>query len=255
LSKKNNSLLKNKLDQLFKELKIRKNDNLIVHSNIAGFLQFNNLFKKRDLIFFFNYLRLKLGKKSTLVIPVYNYDYPKERYINIESANSHLGIFGNFILKKNISKRTPNPVFSHLVFGKLEKEFFTADHNNAFGKGTVFDLMYKYNFKILNFCCPPDTITFIHHIEQVLNVHYRFIKKFKGVIEFKKKKENIIYNYCVGKKNINYKLKNDKILELLDKKKFIQKKFGRFYCYISFSKYLMQTIKKNIYQNRNFLIK
>jgi len=255
LLKKNNHLLKKKLDLLFKNLNIKKDDNLILHSNMAGLLQFNKTVNDDSLSFFLNYLRVKLGKKSTLIIPVYNYDFTKTKKIHFEKANSHLGIFSNYVLRKHRSQRTPNPIFSHLIFGKLKKEFFKADHNSAFGKDTVFDLMYKYNFKILNFCCSPDTITFIHHIEQTVNVHYRFLKKFIGIFKYKKKVKKITYNYCVGKMNLNYKIKDNKILQLLNTKDFKQQSFGRFYCYISTAKYLMSSIKKNISINKNFLIK
>ena len=60
--------------------------------------------------------------------------------------------------------------------------------------------MHKYNFKILNFCCAPDTITFIHHIEEILEVDYRYVKKFEGKIKFRGKEKKLSYNYCVGKK-------------------------------------------------------
>ena len=74
-------------------------------------------------------------------------------------------------------------------------------------------------------------------------------------IKFRGKEKKLSYNYCVGKKKINYKLKNNKILRLLNKKDFIQKEFGRFYCYISSTKYLMKSIKKKIALDKNFLIK
>jgi len=254
LLKKNNLLLKKKLDLLFKNLNIKKRDNLIVHSNIAGLLQFNGKINDDTLCFFLKYLILKLGKESTLIIPVYNYDFTKIKKFDLEKADSHLGIFGNYALKHYRSNRTPNPIFSHLIFGKLKKKFFNTDHNSAFGKGTVFDLMHEYNFKILNFCCSPDTITFIHHIEQILKVHYRFLKKFTGIIRYKKIEKKINYKYYVGKLNLNYRLKDNQILRLLNRKYFKQQKFGRFYCYISTAKYLMSSIKKNITRDKNFLI-
>ena len=255
MSKKNKHLIKRKLDLLFNDLNIIKGDNLIIHSNMAGLLQFNGVTDDSILSLFLSYVRQKLGKNSTIIIPVYNYDFTKTKYIDFEKTNSDLGMFANYVLKKHRSKRTPNPIFSHLIFGKLKKEFFNVDHNCAFGKHTVFDLMHKYNFKILNFCCSPDTITFIHHVEQILNVHYRYLKKFTGNAKYKKTKKYIIYNYCVGKKNFNYKLKNNKILELLNKKNFKQTSFGRFYCYATTTRFLMSIIKKNISINKNFLVK
>ena len=37
--------MEEKLNKLFSQLKIRKNQNIILHSNIAGILQFKNLIR------------------------------------------------------------------------------------------------------------------------------------------------------------------------------------------------------------------
>ena len=253
--KKNNHILKKKLDYLFTNLKIKKGDNLIIHSNIAGLFQFKKNKKENISKSFFNYLIKKLGKKSTLLIPVYSYSFTNKKIFCPNSTISDLGVFGNYLLKKYAKNRTLNPVFSHLVFGKLKREIFRADTKSAFGLGTIFDLLHIYNFKILNFCCSPNTITFIHHVEQLLGVKYRFLKIFTGTIKHKNKSRKITYKYCVGKKNINYLLKNKQILKLLDKRKFKEQLFGRYYCYITSAKYLMSKIKKNISRNKFFLIK
>ena len=49
--------LNNKLSVLFKSLKIKKNDKIVVHSNIAGLLQFTNINKENGCKIFINFLK------------------------------------------------------------------------------------------------------------------------------------------------------------------------------------------------------
>ena len=80
MSKKNQSL-REKLLFLFKHLNIKKNSKIMMHSNAAGVFQFkssnyNNAVLKQ--IFFKNLINV-LGSNGLLVLPVYNYDFPKKK--------------------------------------------------------------------------------------------------------------------------------------------------------------------------------
>ena len=127
--------------------------------------------------------------------------------------------------------------------------------NEAFGKNSIFALMEKFRFKIICFCCPINTMTFLHYIEKKFNVKYRYDKIFKGHILKNNKKNSFTFKYFVGKKKYNYKIKDFKLLKLLNDNYFIEKKFGRFLCYSVKSNYLVKIIKKKITSNNYFLIK
>ena len=43
-----------------------------------------------------------------------------------EKSPSHVGELGNFLGKQNLLNRTYEPVFSHIVFGSLEKNILVA---------------------------------------------------------------------------------------------------------------------------------
>ncbi len=244
-----------KLTSLFNSLKIKKNDNIIIHSNSAGIFQFDNAICINQYDKFLKFIKNRVGKNGTILIPTYNYNFINKRTFDKKKTPSQVGSFSNHLLKKYFNNRTNEPVFSHLIFGKLKKSFMQCNTNEAFGTDSIFAMIEKLRFKIICFCCPINTMTFLHYIERKFNVKYRFNKIFKGYIFKNNKKSNFVYTYYVGKKKYNYKIKFFKLIKLLNNNYFIEKKFGNFLCYSVKSSYLVRILKKKIANNNYYLIK
>lgn len=246
--------LNKKLFHLFKSLKIKKSDKIIIHSNIAGLLQFYSA--KREVIseIFLSHLKKYLGKKGIIAIPTYNYQFTKNKSFDLKKTLSQVGFFGNYLIKKKWNNRTQDPIFSHIVSGKFENFDFEAINSEAFGEKSFFNYAEKENFKIVCFCCSIKTITYLHYIEHLLQLPYRYIKKFKGYFIKGNKRHKIIYKYNVGKKKIDYAPKEEKIAQLINQKNFIKSYFGRFECFSVDCKYLYSAIAKKTKNNKNFLI-
>ena len=111
-----------KLTFLFNALRIRKHDNIIIHSNSAGISQFENIINKNKYNRFFKFIKNRIGKKGTILIPAYNYDFTKKGIFDPKKTPSQVGSLSNFLLKKYFKNRSNEPVFSHLIFGKLKKK-------------------------------------------------------------------------------------------------------------------------------------
>ncbi len=55
------------------------------------------------------------------------------------------------------------------------------DSQNAFGQGTIFEKLYDWNCKALVIGIPAlQGLTYIHHVEQMVGVPYRYNKNFTG---------------------------------------------------------------------------
>ncbi len=251
MSKK--KIFKDKIENLFKNLKISRGDNILVHSNTAGIHQFLDDKKEKNLKFFIDLVLDIIGKKGTLLIPTYNYDFTRGKTFNRKKSPSQVGELGNFLIKLNSSNRTYEPVFSHIVFGKLKENLFNCNVKEAFGNKSIFNYILNKNFKILCFCCSPASMTFIHFIEKKINVNYRFDKYFKSYSIVNNKKIEAKYKYCVGKKNIDKSLKEKKIYKLLGSK-LLMKDFGHFSCSQINTKILFNTVKSKLKKNNRFLI-
>ncbi len=239
-----------KLSLLFKQLDVKKNDNIILHANIAGLYQFENNKNRNYINYFIKFIINYIGPKATLLIPTYNYDFINGISFSQKKSKSQVGLLGDYLLKKNYRSRTLSPIFSHLVFGKLKKQIFDSDIKEVFGSRSVFAIIKNKRFKIICFCCSPKAITFIHFIEKSLKVNYRSNKIFTGYLN--KKKTSI--KYYAGNKNIDYSLKENKILKLINNKEFRECDYGRFKCYSVNSEFLFKELKKKIKKKQNYLI-
>ena len=74
-------------------------------------------------------------------------------------------------------------------------------------------------------------------------------------IKFKNKYKVIKVKYYAGKKNINYIIKDNNLMKLINKRKFREESFGRFLCYVVRTKYLANIVGKKLSKNQYFLIK
>ncbi len=251
MSKKN---LNKKLNYLFKDLRIKKNDKIMIHSNVAGLLQFYDGDIGRACNLFISCLKKYIGKKGVIIIPTYNYKFTEKKDFYVKKSLSEVGFLGNLFLKKNWKKRTLDPIFSHLVFGKISDFDKDTINTNAFGKKSIFSYLHRSNFKILCFCCSPDRMTYIHYLEYVFKVPYRFEKKFSGNFIQNKKRSKITYVYNVGKKNHIYRLNETKINQLIDNKNFLSSNLGKFQCFSVSSNYLYSQLQKKLKKEKKFLI-
>ena len=246
--------IKKEIDLLFKKLNIKKGDNILIHSNSAGILQYGK--DNKNLNIFFQVLRKKLGVNGTIVFPCYNYSILKSKLLNWSKHKSEVGLLSNFMMKKKNFIRTKNPVFSHILNGKLRKELLDSNDLTAFdNNNNFFQKIVDNKFKILGFCCPLNTMTLLHYIECQSKVPYRFYKKFHLKIKKNKKYEKIIYKYFVGKRKFDYSIKELKVRKLLiseEKVKFSN--FGRFECWITKSNYVYDSFFKKLKKNKYYLI-
>lgn len=249
---KKEKYLKKKIYSLFLKLKIKKRSKIILHCNTAGIFQFSK--NKKNLDLFFNMLIKQIGNKGTLIIPAYNYDFTKGKTFDLKKSPSQVGFFSNYLLKKFSCNRSNDPIFSHLIFGKDSSKLKKIESSEIFGKESIFNLLEKLNFKIICFCCSPSTITFNHFIENKMQVKYRFKKRFIGKIKNKNSFRKKIITYYVGKKKVDYTIKDKNILKLVDNANFLKINFGKFICYSVNAKFYSKAIQKGIRGNEKFLI-
>jgi|TARA_B100001964_G_scaffold242634_1_gene318019 aminoglycoside 3-N-acetyltransferase len=240
-----------KLTLLFRQLNIKKGDNLMLHSNIAGIYQFEKKINNNYLDHFIKFILNHIGNEGTLLIPTYNYNFIQGEPYNRRKSECQVGLLGNFLLKKHYRSRTMAPVFNHLVFGKLKKKIFDCDVKEVFGSRSIFAIIKKKNFKIICFCCSPKEMTFIHYVERYLKVDYRSNKFFNGYLNKKK----FCIKYFAGEKKIDYSLKEKKILKLKNNREFRECQYGRFKSYSVESNFLFRELKKKINKKKNYLIK
>ena len=95
---------------------------------------FLNKSKNKSLRLFIETLINYIGKNGTILIPTYNYDFTRGKTFQTSKSLSQVGELGNILMKIKSNNRTNEPVFSHLVIGKLKKKIFKFISKKIYSK-------------------------------------------------------------------------------------------------------------------------
>ena len=245
-----NNFSKKTIENILKKLDIKKNDDLMIHGD-AGIIHQYDINIKKGFNLLFKTIEKFIGKKGTILIPHFSYSFCKKKIFNKNSNKNELSIFNNMFTERRNFKRTSHPIFSFHIKGNSLNYYNKSKLNICFGKNSIFDLFHKKNGKIIIFGNAFEkSATFLHHIEEVVQVNYRFYKSFPGFIIDKNIKKFITVSYYVRKLNYKSKLKFKKpLLKILKKTNF-----GRFQVYSISSSKLYNHCMIKLKNNKNYLI-
>lgn len=151
-----------------------------------------------------------LGKNSTILIPIFSWEFNKGKEFDIKHTKGSTGAFANWILvNRNDFLRSKHPMYSFMLWGKDAKTIAKMDNLDAFGAFSPFGYMHKNDAKMVFFDIPVQKgITFVHYVEESLQVPYRYFKSFcsdyideNGV---KSKKSYVMYvrNLAISSKEL-----------------------------------------------------
>ena len=159
----------------FKNLKIKKGDNVLVYTKLSSFGIIDRNFHKK----FINILIKYIGPQGTVAMPSYTFEDKNFIFkINKIKTNYSTSIVVKEFFKKKVI-RSKRLIHSHIFLGKKAK-FFKKNINPSIslGESSDFDLMTKKNFKCVYIgCSMEEGGTFLVHLEYLNNVPYR--KKIK----------------------------------------------------------------------------
>ena len=202
---------------LFKQLKIKKGDKIVIHSNLFTF-GFSS--SKLPKIIISN-LKLAVGSSGTIVMPLYTFGadplqlYDKKKIYKGEHTKFTSLLSKVFFKEKKII-RSDCPIHSHIGIGKDSNILLKSNPSNTYGKKSDFELMKNNNFKLLLLgCSAQEGATYFHHVEAMQNVSYGKWISFKRKIIINKKIKNINVNFF-EKKKIKHDL--NRALQLITKK-------------------------------------
>lgn len=186
---------------------IAAGDVVFVHSDIRVFGKLA-LFDRRGLCqALVDAINLAIGSQGTLIMPTFTYSFCNAAVYDVEKSPSQVGALTEYYRRLPTVQRTLHPIFSAAMGGK-EIDFFYSIDEDSFGWQSIFGKLHARRGKLVFLGTSLSACTYIHHIEQICNVPYRFLKTFSGTI----KNGNAIYpstaSYFVRylDKNITYDL-------------------------------------------------
>lgn len=122
-----------------------------------------------------------VGEKGTLLFPTFNWDFCKGVSFDYYKTPGRTGALSKAAMKRQDFKRTFHPIYSFAVWGVHKQVLMENRAVDSFGPGTIFEKMLEWNAKVLVIGLTPlQGVTYVHHVEQMVGVPYRYYKEFSG---------------------------------------------------------------------------
>ena len=206
----------------FKKLKVNKNKNVYVTSNLTNISKIR-IKKEVKLNSIYKCLIKTMGNNYSIFVPTATMNLCNTNILfDLKETPSHeMGPFAEFIRNKN-SIRSMHPFWSISGVGKNAKILKNIS-KHAYGYGSPWSKMLDLDFLQVNIGIHPSkAVTLIHHIETIIGVPYRYNKLFRHKVRHKNEIyvddffQSVFFNNVKSQKKIEL---NEHFFKILKKKK------------------------------------
>ena len=165
---------------------------------------------------FFDYVTSRLSSELTssqVFIPSFSYSFTTQKSYSVNNTPSDLGAFSEYLRKQSKFARTLDPIFNHILLKSCDSGSpFLQPYCTAFGTNSFYDCLTSAGAYVFFWGVDPNlSNTYIHHIESMFDVPYRYTKKFSGTIHIGDTINPIDYNYYVRPQSIDVSYDNQGI--------------------------------------------
>lgn len=117
---------------------------------------------------------------TPLLFPTFNYDFCSTGVYHRQQSPSQVGALTDYLRRHYPHCRSLTPVFHFCV---LQNDVLSLEPvENCFGMESLFADLVRRNGSVGFLGAPFSSNTFLHHVEEVCDVTYRFHKRFSGVV-------------------------------------------------------------------------
>ena len=170
------------LDRVLAQLPLERGDVVFSHSNLGFFGKPEGISSMDDMCaMFLDAIFARLGPDGVLVVPTFTYSFPRGEIFDPAETASGMGAFAEWVRLHPDSRRSHDPCYSVAAIGARAAAFTDDAPENSFGPDSFFDRFHEAGGKVLNFNFDAGS-TYVHYVERVLGVPYRFDKSFQGIL-------------------------------------------------------------------------
>jgi aminoglycoside 3-N-acetyltransferase len=157
-------------------------DTVLVHSSIRRTLaRLITMGCKPNCDLVIESLIQAVGNDGTLLFPLFNFDFTSGTAFNIAKTQSQMGALTESARLWKSAVRTGHPIYSFAVIGAAAEKFRSVNNFSGYGADSPFAILNQMKGKIAVIDLPDSSsMTFYHHIEEMLNVPYRYHKTFSA---------------------------------------------------------------------------
>jgi aminoglycoside 3-N-acetyltransferase len=169
---------RNELLAGFKRTGLQAGDTVLVHS---AFKSFGGVEGGPQTVI--DVLLEILTPEGTLIMPTFNFDFNKGQPWDVRTTPSQMGVLTELVRTDPRAKRVFHPFYSFAIIGKYAGELTRERYKSSYERKSVFGKLRDLDAKIMIIGLDyTHSFTFVHHVEQMEGVDYRFIKAFTGEV-------------------------------------------------------------------------
>lgn len=157
-------------------------DTVLLHSNLKGLLRrYKKLGFDVAVDTVLESLLRAVGPEGTIVFPLFNFDFTQGVAFDIRTTPSHMGALSEAGRLHPKAVRTGHPIYSFAAVGFHSVRFKGLVNFSGYGADSPFALLRELDGKVAVINLPDqNSMTFYHHVEEMLSAPYRYHKKFSG---------------------------------------------------------------------------
>ena len=171
------NLLKD-FEVLFKT--IPANVPVVFHTDLAKIGVIDKFKRPNEMVQDFETLFDEVATDRPYLIPTFNYDFGSSNIFNLKKDLGQIGSLSKYYSKNYPYYRTQTPMFNFVIKNNSSGLFSLDTTLKCFGDNSTFDTVRKaggYIFMIGN-----TRNTYVHHVEEMFPIGYRYTKLFKGKV-------------------------------------------------------------------------
>lgn len=155
-----------------------------------------------------------LGEGGTLIVPTYTYSFCRRQVFDPSTTPSTCGSWSEFVRTRPEACRSHDPIFSVAALGGRAEKLTAAVPIECFGPDSFWERFLKADGIICNLNVWVIS-TFIHYVEKLLRVPYRYDKLFPGMfsIDGKIRRGSAIF-FCQDASNADTRVATDAFDEM-----------------------------------------
>jgi aminoglycoside 3-N-acetyltransferase len=129
-----------------------------------------------------------VGSNRTLVMPTYTGGF-KNGIIDLDQAPGMTGVLNEAVRTMAGSRRTASAFFSFTARGPEAEALAALRPTDAWGDGSLFDWIESQDAHIVLLGVPLPMCSFLHRVEWLARVPYRYLKEFSGEMVLEGRKQ------------------------------------------------------------------
>jgi aminoglycoside 3-N-acetyltransferase len=167
--------------RVIRDAGVDEGDTVFVHSDLKVFGKLCTSDKAWILGSIVEAIKESVGHHGTVVMPTFTYSFTRGEVFDVSASKSMVGMLTEYFRTQQGVCRTCHPLFSVAVWGCRQSELLQID-KDSFGQNSIFGKIHKLAGKIVFLGASFESCTFIHYVEQMHGVPYRYLKAFRGTI-------------------------------------------------------------------------